>query len=273
MSKVITEIEDIDPDATDFALYSGGNDSVCSTHVAYKEYPIDYTVYLDTNTGIDENKEHVKEVCDKYNWDLVIAQSPLTLEEYVLGNGNRNALGFPGPGTHSWAFQAFKQQQLGFIATHINERPRFYSGVRSDESERRMENVEGEVQEARRWTWVSPIHDWTDEDCDDYRENKDLPTNPVAERIGKSGDCFCGAYDERNSTLVELEAHYPGHAEWLEEIEEKAKAELGTDNRGSYWGFGGMSEKELRSEIAKNDESQMKLCSSCDVPDYPKADQ
>lgn len=269
MSKIITEIDEINSDATDFTLYSGGNDSVVSTYVAYENYDIDYTVYLDTRTGLPENKKHVKDVCQKYDWDLVIAQTPLTLREYVLGNENRSSLGFPGPGTHSWVFQALKKQQLGFITTRVDDKPRFYSGVRSHESQRRMENVQGEKQEAERWTWISPIHNWRDERVDDYREEHELPTNPVAERIGKSGDCFCGAYDHRNSTLVELEAHYPEHAEWIKELEQEAQEELGEDNKGAYWGFGGLSEKELRAEIAKNDESQMRLCSNCNVPEYP----
>ena len=50
--ELIDSVSDIDPDCTDFALFSGGDDSVVSTHVAQQEYDIDWVVYLDTNTGI-----------------------------------------------------------------------------------------------------------------------------------------------------------------------------------------------------------------------------
>ena len=95
MSEILTEIGDLPTDAQHFALFSGGNDSVVSTHVAYDNHDIDYTVYLDTNTGLPENKEHVKEVCQKYGWDLLIAKSPYTLRDFVLGNENREPLGSP----------------------------------------------------------------------------------------------------------------------------------------------------------------------------------
>lgn len=272
MSNVITDVSDINPGCTNFALFSGGNDSVVSTHVAQREYDIDYTVYLDTNTGIDENVEHVKDVCDQYGWDLAIISAPGTLREFAKGNDTRQALGFPGPGVHSWAYQYFKERQLGLIATQVDDKPKYYTGVRSHESSRRMKNVDGEVNEAERWTWVAPIHNWRDSAVDEYREDHDLPTNPVAEKIGRSGDCYCGAYANRNTELVELEAHYPDHAEWIKSVEEDVQEKIGTDEDYCYWGFGGMSESEIRAKMAKDDMAQMDLCSHCDIPDYPKND-
>jgi len=135
-----------------------------------------------------------------------------------------------------------------------------------------MENVDGDTQEADRWTWVRPIWNWRDERVDDYRDKHDLPHNPVDKKIGRSGDCYCGAYANRSTELVELEAHYPEHADWIKEIEQEAQEQFGTDADTSYWGFANMSEKDLRAVMAQNDDSQMMLCSSCDVPDYPKRD-
>ena len=273
MSDVITDVSEIDEQATDFALFSGGNDSIASTHYSYEHYDIDYTVYLDTNTGIPENKEYVKEVCQEYGWDLAILSSPVTLKEFALGTDTRQPLGFPGPAVHSWAFQYLKERQLAAIATHTDNEPRYYTGVRSEESERRMRNVQGESQKAERWVWVSPIHDWSDEQTDQYRQEHELPRNPVNEKIGRSGDCYCGAYANRDTELIELEAHYPDHYEWLTDLESEVQDEIGADEPHCYWGFGSMSDKELRGKIAENDDKQMMLCSSCDVPNYPKPDQ
>ena len=270
--EVLTNIDDLPTDAEHFALFSGGNDSVASTHCAVNEYAIDYVVYLDTNTGIPENKQHVKDVCESYGWDLLIAQSPMTLKDFALGSDSRDPLGFPSPSMHSWAYQYFKERQLGKIATQIDNKPKYYTGVRSRESASRMKNVEGEVQEAERWTWIAPIHDWHDDAVRKYRKEHDLPENPVAEKIGRSGDCYCGAFSNRTTQLVELEAHYPEHAEWLKELEQEVQDELGTDEKYCYWGFGNMSEKRLRALMAENDMNQMSLCSHCDVPDYPMKD-
>jgi len=272
MSDVITDVTQIDAEATDFALFSGGNDSVVSTHYAHERHEIDYTVYLDTNSGVDENIEHVKDVCDQYGWDLAVLSSPVTLKEFALGTDTREPLGFPAPSMHSWAFQYFKERQLASIATRVDDTPNFYTGVRSHESQRRMSNVQGAKQEAERWVWVSPIHDWRDSAVDQYRDEHNLPTNPVAEKIGRSGDCYCGAYADRDAQLVELQAHYPEQYEWLMDVEQEVQNELGTDEKYCYWGFGDMSEKSLRATMAENDDKQMMLCSSCDVPNYPTPD-
>lgn len=269
MSEALTRISDLPTDAQRFALFSGGNDSVVSTHVAYKNHDIDYTVYLDTNTGLPENKEHVKEVCQEYGWDLLIAQSATTLREFALGTEDRKPYGFPGPGEHSWVFRYLKDRQLQSIATRVDERPRYYNGVRKAESNRRNSNVTGMIDKRDRVTYVNVIFNWSDRETDAYREKHDLPKNPVAERIGRSGDCFCGAYVNRDTELTELEAHYPKHADWIKDLEKDVQEELGASNKNAYWGFGNMGEKELRAKMAENDENQMMLCSSCDVPNYP----
>ena len=269
MQNVITDVEEIPTDAQHFALFSGGNDSIASTHYVHEHNEIDYTVYLDTNTGIPENKEYVKDVCNEYGWDLAILSSPVTLKEFATGTETRQPLGFPGPGVHSWAFQYFKERQLGQIATRTEPEPRFYTGVRTAESDKRMQNIDESREQAERWVWVNPICEWSDSEVDDYREKHDLPENPVNQKINRSGDCYCGAYANRSTELVELEAHFPEHYEWLMNVEEEVQAELGTEQPSSYWGFGNMDERELRAEIAKNDDAQMMLCSSCDVPDYP----
>jgi len=269
---VVYTVDDIDPSCTKFALFSGGNDSVVSTHLAYNKHDIDWTVYLDTNTGVPANTEHVKDVCQQYGWDLAILSSPYTLREFALGGEDRTPLGFPGPGAHSWAYNMFKERQLGYLATQLDQRPTYYCGMRMYESDRRRHLMKGSTNEEARWTWVSPVHDWRDTAMDKYRREHELPTNPVAEKIGRSGDCYCGAYAHRDTELAELEAHYPKHADWLKDLEADVQEIHGTDEGRWYWGFGGLSEKELRAKMAADDMEQMALCSSCDVPSSPWSD-
>lgn len=263
---------DGDPSETGYyALFSGGDDSLASTHLVMerRDTPADRVVYLDTRSGLDANLEYVREVCDDYGWPLVVATAPIDLEQFATGDGpgDRDAWGFPGPGAHSWAFRYFKERQIQHLNQCHDDPAHFYTGVRSAESDRRLENVNDTGRDdTGRWVYVNPIHDWPDRAVDAYRERHDLPRNPVAEAIGRSGDCYCGAFAARTEELVELQAHYPDHAEWLLDVEQRVQAALGADRDEAYWGFGNLGDKELRAMVAANDPDQMALCSTCDVP-------
>jgi 3'-phosphoadenosine 5'-phosphosulfate sulfotransferase (PAPS reductase)/FAD synthetase len=254
-----------------YALFSGGDDSLAATHKVMTRdgTPVDRVLYLDTNTGVPENLEYVRDVCERYGWPLIVASAPISLYEFATGKGpgDRTSMGFPGPGAHSWAFRYFKERQIQHVAQQ-HEDPRFYTRIRSHESERRMRTVDGE-RESRdgRWTYVNPIHDWRDHEVTEYRECHGLPRNPVAESIGRSGDCYCGAFASRTEELVELEAEYPGHAAWLKECERRVQEVVGADSEMSFWGFGEMSASELRGLVAENDAAQLSLCASCDIPE------
>ena len=140
----------------------------------------------------------------------------------------------------------------------------FYSGVRSAESQRRLRNVEGKYKKSKRWSWVSPIHDFTDVQCQKYIEQYDLEVNPLYSTIGRSGDCYCGAYAHRHTELAELKEYHPKHYRFLMDLEKNVKdKDLPTDRKS--WGWGALNEKELRSLMAVNDEKQMMLCSNCNV--------
>jgi 3'-phosphoadenosine 5'-phosphosulfate sulfotransferase (PAPS reductase)/FAD synthetase len=127
-----------------------------------------------------------------------------------------------------------------------------------------MRNVQGKYNLASRWLWVSPIYDFTQQQCDDYITKNRLKTNPSYDTIGRSGDCYCGAYAHRYTELAELEEYYPDHYEWLMNLEKEAE-QWDLNKKTQQWGWGGLSEQELRAQIAMNDEHQMMLCSNCDV--------
>jgi len=239
------------------SLFSGGKDSLVATHYAMRHFPVDFVVYLDTNSGLAENKAYVERICQLYDWDLKIKQSPMKMREFV------KKYGFPGPSAHSWAFRYFKERQLEAMATEY-EKVVYYSGVRQKESERRMRNVQGKYNLADRWLWVSPIWDFTKQQCNDYIRDNGLEINPLYETIGRSGDCYCGAYAHRTTELAELKEHYPDQYEWLITLENQAK-HWNLDPKMQQWGWGGLSAQELRAQIAMNDEEQMMLCSNCDV--------
>ena len=242
---------------THIALFSGGKDSLVSTHYAFEHFPIDFVVYLDTNSGLPENLEFVRSVCDNQGWPLQVKKSPVTLLEFA------ERYGFAGPSKHSWAYRYFKERQLGKMATQYDNVV-FYSGVRSQESDRRLLNVQGKYLKSERWVWVSPIHNFSSVECENYIEKYSLPLNPLYDTIGRSGDCYCGAYAHRHTELAELKEFHPEHYKFIMDIEQEVQNSDLPQERKS-WGWGGLSAAELRSLVAKNDKQQMTLCSNCNI--------
>lgn len=244
------------------ALFSGGYDSLVMTHKVMTEGVATAVLHLDTGTGLDENLQFVRDVCEEYDWPLYVREAKKPLEEFA------KEWGFPKAGSHSWAYRYFKEHTLQRFTSEIetDEMVHYYTGVRRAESERRKINVTDEYQEhaAGRWMWVSPIMHWSDEDCYQYRMEHDLPENPVAENICRSGECYCGAFAHRDEEMLQLEAHYPEHAEWLKQLEEEVQSEIGKKQDYCWWGSEGLSKSELRALIAENDEDQMFLCQDCE---------
>lgn len=249
-------------DATDhFALFSGGHDSLVSTHLCMERGRTDTVLHLDTGTGIPENEQFVRDVCDRHNWPLRVETPNKSLKEFAL------EWGFPGSAAHGWAYRYFKAHSLQRVAADCDGTPHYHTGVRKSESERRMRTVDAETTEdaTGRWFWHAPIAELSKQDCLDYIDSHDLPRNPVVENIHRSGECYCGAFANRDEELVELQAHYPEHYEWLMDIEQQVQDEIGTDSGHCFWGHSEMPSEELRALIAEHDDAQMVLCQDCEV--------
>jgi 3'-phosphoadenosine 5'-phosphosulfate sulfotransferase (PAPS reductase)/FAD synthetase len=205
-------------------LFSGGDDSLSLAHYVIETLEAaDFIIHLATNTSLPENIDYIREVCAEYRWPLMIIKSPMTLSKL----GYR--YGFPGPDYHNVAFQYLKGRQLQYIHQQMDPTKdiKFFSGVRKDESDRRLKNIEAEVQYESisdgnfdGW-WLSPLLDMSDEEVLQYRREHGLPRNPVAEKIHRSGDCFCLAYGNRTEELLLLEAEYPKFAKWLKNVERR----------------------------------------------------
>lgn len=246
----------------DIAMFSGGYDSLVSTHYVMEELGGDVVLHIDTGTGIDENMEYVRFVCNWFGWDLEIIEPDVSLEEFAI------QYGFPKAAAHSWIYRNLKQNPLSKFVTQIeHDKPSFYTGVRRNESERRMRNVTAERQESDdgRWWWESPISDFSDEDIVEYIVEYGLPRNPVCESIGRSGECFCGAYADRFSELLTLEEDYPDHYRWILDIESRVQGEIGIDEDYCYWGSSGMSSDDLEELMeAEDNEPDMEMCVDCE---------
>jgi 3'-phosphoadenosine 5'-phosphosulfate sulfotransferase (PAPS reductase)/FAD synthetase len=247
---------------TNVALVSGGMDSAVAAHVSVRWGPCDLLVYLDTGTGLEENREYCEELADHLGVQLWTLRTHESYEERVEEDG------FPGPSRHSIMYRSLKERQIGKLATIVGGHGNgaelnLYTGVRSDESERRMQHV-SEQQDAPRWTWHAPIHDWTKQDCREYIDQFGIPKNDLWNTLGRSGDCFCGCFGSPEEKLDLRAAGVDYHADWIESLEDSVQID-GTEKEREMWAWGARGEQTARAEM---DDQQMTLCSTCGM-DYP----
>jgi len=250
-----------DPDTdTDYALVSGGKASAVAAHAAIEHGPAKVAVHLDTRTGLDRNQEYIEELAETFGWTLMTLRTRVSWEDEV------EQVGMPGPQHHGKMFNILKRRPLERLKVISQGEVGLWTGVYRKESQNRMGYVEP-IDEGDRWIWVSPLHDWDPADFDRYVEAAGIPENPIWTELGRSGDCFCGAYANREE-LIDLEAAgYGDHADYIRSVEDR----IDIGNEKEIWGWASLSDVERRGERMERDTGQMKLCSSCN-PQYPVAE-
>jgi 3'-phosphoadenosine 5'-phosphosulfate sulfotransferase (PAPS reductase)/FAD synthetase len=185
-----------------FGLFSGGHDSLTATYVASQHPKFTAAVHINTGIGIEATRDFVRKTCEKQNWKLLEYKAtentdaegnpdPQNYDDLVLQHG------FPGPFMHNKMYNRLKERQLRRLERDYGATAKdpimYVSGVRSQESVRRMRHTQVMQAEGRR-IWVAPIHDFTKDDCGEVIKQAGLEFNPVVLHTGKSGECLCGAY-------------------------------------------------------------------------------
>lgn len=248
----------------DWVLFSGGHDSLVCAHYLMENGYTDAVLHLDTNTGIPENEEFVIEVCEEYGWPLRIEQAPCTLREFALEMGDDDRLyGLPVPSTHIIAYSVLKERSLESVAVQSDVKPVYWTGVRRNESDRRMNVIEEAEKEDSSWVWKAPIRNWTNDRMEEYLDEHEIPRNPVVQKIHRSGECFCGAFANRDEDFIDLEAHYPDHYEWILEVEEEVRETIDQEDDPRAW-WGNVRGDDL--VYLKNEydvERELVLCRDC----------
>lgn len=213
-------------------LFSGGHDSLVSTHLSASilhEMNIPFVVYHgDTTIGIPETQDYVRLVCDQMQWPLVIRKPPKAEDHYE--NIVRNH-GFPGPTktAHQLMYRRLKERALRHWVTHevksspnARENVLLLTGVRKTESLIRMGYTNTTTKDDSR-VWSNPIFYFTKERCENYIAVHNLPRNPVKDTICISGECLCGAFAGKEE-LAEIKTHYPHVYELIQQLSIAAKA-------------------------------------------------
>jgi len=175
------------------ALFSGGHDSVTSTHLAAQHPDFRAVVHVNTGIGIEETREYVREVCRNQGWPLIEECAP-------EGWYDQNCLtaGMPGgPAQHGIMYQRLKDDQVRAVVRRFKRRRGdtvgLVTGIRQHESERRMRVHPSPVIRERAQLWINPILSWTATDVSNYMSAVGLPRNPVVDNLHRSGECLCGA--------------------------------------------------------------------------------
>lgn len=196
------------------AAYSGGDDSIVSTHFAVENFGC-AVVHCDTRIGMKATRRHLDAVSDYRGWDLRVFQGPtygppknlntslLPAGEWTDGATAYEELifnwGFPGPAQHHRCYGRLKERALRLAARSVltkrGQRVLLVSGIRADESAIRAGYKRSiQLQKGSQFVWANPFYHHTESDFEAYRQEFGLPRNPVKPQIGISGECLCGAF-------------------------------------------------------------------------------
>lgn len=200
-----------------FALFSGGDDSVCAAHLAAQHPRFNAVVLIDTGIAIEETHQHVRQTCKDRGWPLLVYKTPTNYDANVREHG------FPNPSQHKWMFLLLKRRAVDALIRDYKvgrkDRIVLVTGQRKQESKRRMRTVTAPYRRQGAAVWVAPMWLWSRDERDAYQVNHSLPKNPVkANGLHVSGDCLCGAYADKGD-LALLTMFYPAEAKRLIDLQ------------------------------------------------------
>ena len=229
-----------------WCLCSGGNDSLCATHVAMQTGLVTGVASINTTIGIQETRDHLKAVSESFGWNLQWFTPPASYIELCA------RFGMPGPGGHNLVYQRLKERcvrQLVRLAKKSRgDTVMLITGCRTQESDRRMGTSDPIQREGRR-LWVAPIINWSAAQQVVYQTENRIPRNPVKPYLGISGECLCGAF-AKPGEREKIQQYYP-HA-YAEIVEcERVAAE---NKKPCAWGKRPVKEQPLCQNCTrKND--------------------
>lgn len=218
-----------------FGLFSGGHDSLCAVHLASRHPAFTACVHVNTEIGIEKTREFARDTCQSYGWPLIELRpprppfrkkdgTPWGLEGQTAYEAMVMRWGFPGPLGHSIMYQRLKERCLAKLIRENRQGKKkivLVTGVRKQESRRRMGHIVAEQVEGRR-VWCAPLMDWEQSHKEAYILKHGLPVNQVAKRLCMSGECLCGAYAHEGE-LAEVRAVSPETHEYIRSLEGMAR--------------------------------------------------
>jgi 3'-phosphoadenosine 5'-phosphosulfate sulfotransferase (PAPS reductase)/FAD synthetase len=231
------------------AGFSGGHDSLVSTHFTLDLLMNAHALHANTGIGIEKTRRFVRETSRDRAWSLIERKTTESYEDMVLGKVFDDETGtelvypggFPGSPLHYIMYQRLKERSIFKAASEARsaypKRRRgkrwvlIVTGIRGDESRVRTGYKRAvSVDKVNAIVWVNPFY-WASADhFRAYRSAHELPVNPVCLALGFSGECLCGAHADAGE-LLRIRMVEPETADYLEDLQRKAHA------AGFPWGY------------------------------------
>lgn len=212
--------------------FSGGKDSLAATHWMMENVPGCRVVHCNTGIGVEATREYVRETCRQYGWPLTEIRAKedcgQDYDELV------REFGFPGPAHHRKMYARLKERSIRKLVRDAKvgrmDRVLIATGIRHDESRIRAGYAGREINRTGSQVWINPLYWWTGTDMHLYIREKGLPTNPVSDMLGMSGECLCGAFAHKGEKeMVRLVD--PDVVDRIEGLERECL------ERGMTWGW------------------------------------
>lgn len=257
---LLDAIEEYRPSSV-WALFSGGSDSLTTTHLVSKLVPDFKVAHVNTGIGIKATREFVIRTCKQYGWPLTVFKTPESYEDLIAKHG------FPGPRMHNKMYNRLKDRCIEQLVRDNKRQTRdrskrfdrilLVTGIRQDESKKRMGYVNA-VNRRGAQVWCNAIFDWSSDKKERYIADNNLETNPVSGILGYSGECLCGAYAVGSNGSTErhlIDTFFPEEAMELKRLEGVAA------KNGHFWKWHEMPPKFVK-EIRVG-QSYMPMCFNC----------
>lgn len=219
--------------------YSGGDDSLAALHWMMSNFPNCRPFSILTGIGINRTIEHRREVCARYGWDLLEIRAKEDCgQDY---DAMVMKWGFPGPPLHQSFYNRLKGRAIEKLVRDEKAKLQgrkgwrrakvlIATGIRQDESQRRMGYGGREVNFIGSQMWVNPLY-WRPKSWFmDYIRDNNLPRSPVSEMLGMSGECLCGAFAHKGEKAL-IRIVCPDTADRLDRLEVAVRA------AGHDWGW------------------------------------
>lgn len=223
-----------------YAGFSGGNGSRPAVHWAMNNVPGCEVMHLNTGIGIEAGRQYVRDTCKAMGWPLREIRTSESYDDLV------RQYGFPGPDGHALMYQRLKERAVWDLMRQAKKGHKrsakvlFITGIRHADSIVRTGYAGREVNKYRGQVWANPLYWWTNDEMRSYDASSGMPRNQIADALGMSGECGCGAFAQRGE-LKRWEAVDPSFGVRIRGLEAECLA------RGFTWGWeGGAAERRAQ---------------------------